>query len=622
MISMNYYRMKIKERFIEPIRNGAKRHEYRLATKERKQIKIGDVLILSNNQDRTDYVEVVVNKIEYFSSWEDALQIYWESDFKGYFDTLEEAIKECNKFYSRDEVREFGIEVFGIEPRLIELKNSNVLLDTNIVIHRESSNNIAYEVMQLYKSLDKLKVNKCVLDDIKDEIKRYKNSEIVNNMLAKIDSYNCIQPKDISDIYFKEVVSKYSQNENSQIDNKFLYQVYSGCVDFLITDDKGILAKAKELLINNYVLSTTDFLGLIEKRYPSLITYKVLSVNLAKISSLDINDEFFDSLREDYEGIKFNRWFEKKAKEGEDAYVFKNGKGKLQGFLYLKIENEQESYSDIKPKFVPKRRLKVGTFKINSTGLRIGERFLKIIFDYALKSEVEEIYVTLFEDKRKEVIALMNLMISWGFEKHGYKTNKELVLVKKMGVYCYDKDPKYNYPNLKANVSYGILPIDAQFHTDLFPDLFIKNENMTLFEEKPCGYAVEKIYVCGTKSVPRKPGDLMAIYRMSEKYYKSYNSVVSGICILQDVIYPKSYEEYLKVCNNRSVFSENQLKSFYYEKGYHTVLKVLFLKPLDKKIILHDLKQNNIIDENKGPRLTTTISKDKFDKLLELGGAK
>lgn len=617
---MNYYRLKIRERYLNLIKNGVKHHEYRLATPERKQIKMGDVLVLINNQDRHDYAKVLVKKIEHFVSWEEALKDYWKSDFFGVFSTLGEVINECYKFYTRDDVKRCGIEVFEIEPYYVELKNSNVLLDTNIVIHRESSNNIAYEVIQLYKSLEKLKANKFVLSDIKEEIKKHKDKAVVENMLAKIDTYKCVQSIETADDFFNEEISKYPLNENSKIDNKFLYQIYKGRVDYLVTDDKGLLTKAKGLLLDDCVLSTIDFLNLVEKKYPSFITYKVLSVYLAKINTLDINDEFFDSLREDYEGIKFNRWFEKKAKDGDDAYVFKNSKGQLQGFLYLKIENEQESYHDISPTFEPKRRLKVGTFKINSTGLRIGERFLKIIFDYALKSRVEEIYVTLFENKRKEIAALMNLMMTWGFEKYGYKINGELVMVKKMGQYQNDKDPKFNYPNLKKDVSYGVLPIDAAFHTDLFPDLFLKNESMTLFEEKPCCYAVEKIYVCATRNVPRKPGDLMAIYRMSEKFYKSYNSVVSGICILQEVIYTQSFNEFLKACTNRSVFNQEQLKTFYYERGYHTVLKVLFLKPLERKIILHDLLKNGIIDENKGPRLTTSIKKDKFEELLKIGG--
>lgn len=617
---MNYYKLKIKERFLEPTKKGTKLHEYRLATPERRKIRIGDVLVLRNNQNLQEYVKVVVKSIEFYCSWEEPLEKYWKKDFQGVFTDLKETKSECYKFYSRDEIAKYGILVFEIEPYSIELKGSNVLLDTNIVVHRESSNNIAYEVIQLYKSLDKLKANKFVLEDIKDEIRKHKDKAVVANMLGKLEAYNCLEPTVIEDKDFINVVSKHPNDENSQIDNKFLYQVYKGLVDYLITDDKGILAKAKELYLDDFVLSSSEFLKCVEKKYPSFITYRVLSIKLCKMSSLDVNDPFFDTLREDYGGIKFNRWFEKKARSGEDAYVFKNKNG-LQGFLYLKIENENEPYSDIKPTFIPKKRLKVGTFKINSTGLRVGERFLKIIFDYAQKSRVEEIYVTLFEDRREEVKALMNLMMEWGFEKHGYKeSNGELVMVKKMNVYQKDKSPKFNYPNLKTNLTYGILPIDSQFHTDLFPDLYLKNEDMTLFEEKPCGYAVEKIYVCSTKNIPVKPGDLMAIYYMSPRLYKYYHSVVSGVCILQAVSHPSTYDDYLKVCNNRSVFNTEQLKQFYMEKGYKTVLKVLFLKPLNKKIILSDLYQHGIISEDKGPRLTTTISKEKFEELLEIGG--
>ena len=46
--------------------------------------------------------------------------------------------------------------------------------------------------------------------------------------------------------------------------------------------------------------------------------------------------------------------------------------------------------------------------------------------------------------------------------------------------YRFDKDPKFNYPNINAKASHGILPIDAQFHTDLFPDLFLK-ESVVVF---------------------------------------------------------------------------------------------------------------------------------------------
>ena len=616
---MDYYSLKIKEKFLNPIRNRIKRHEYRLGTPERRKIRIGDVLILTSNHNKNDYVKAIVKSICDYKSWEEPINKYWENELKFIYETKEEAINDCSKFYSQNQVKENGIIVYEIDPYVKELSRASVLLDTNIVIHRESSNNIAYEVIQLYRELDNLKATKCILGDIKTEIKKYKDKQVVDNMLAKLGAYCSVEAREIVDPNFEKVISKHSKDDNSIIDNKFLYLVYKGVVDYLITDDKGILRKAEELKIDDFVLSASSFLRIVEEKYPSLIEYKVLSVKLDKFSSIDINDDFFETLRADYGGIKFNDWFNKKTRNSENAYVFRNENG-LQGFLYLKLEDENEDYSDIEPIFKPGKRLKVGTFKINSTGLRVGERFLKIIFDYAEKSDVEEIYVTMFENKRTEIDQLIKLMMDWGFEKYGYrKSNGELVMVKKMKNYRYDKDPKFNYPILKPNASHGVLPIDAQFHTDLFPDLYLTNENMSLFEEKPCGYAVEKIYVCSSKSIPLRPGDLMAIYRMSEKFYKSYNSVVSGVCVLQGIIYSRSFDEYIKECGNRTVFTREQLEYFYNEKDYKTIIKVLFLKPLNRKIVLNDLYENDIINNINGPRLRTKITNDGFEKLLELG---
>ena len=70
----------------------------------------------------------------------------------------------------------------------------------------------------------------------------------------------------------------------------------------------------------------------------------------------------------------------------------------------------------------------LGTFKIDSTGFRLGERFVKIIFDNAIERKVEEIYVTLFED-RQELLALGALLRRWGFYEYGIKKT----MVKKNG---------------------------------------------------------------------------------------------------------------------------------------------------------------------------------------------
>lgn len=616
---METYKLKIRDRYILPIALGKKKHEYRLATEERKNIKIGDVLLLVSNLDKNVFVKAYVTKIENYSNWQDALCKYWKDDFYGVFNSFDDVLRECAKFYAPGEVEKSGIEVLEISPLKVELRNAKMLLDTNIVVHRESSNNIAYEVIQLYKLLDELNSTKIVHKCIVDEISKYKDKNVRANMLSKLGAYVFVDSNDTEDSVFSTVISKYGQDENSIVDNKLLYLAYKGTVDFFITNDKGILNKAKELYLDDVVVSANEFLNLVEKNYPSLINYPVLSVKLAKIGTLQINNSFFDSLREDYNGIEFNRWLSRKA--NENAYIFKGQQG-LEGFLYLKIENQSENYADIEPCFSPKKRLKVGTFKIKSTGLRIGERFLKIIFDYALRSKVDEIYVTLFENKRPEVIALMNLMAKWGFTKHGYKkSNGELVLVKKMGIYFEEKDPKFNYPNLKPRRKFGILPIEAQYHTDLFPDLFLKNENMNLFAEKPCGYAVEKIYVCKLHNIPLSPGDIMVVYRMAERSPAYYHSVATGYCVLEKIERPNSFDEYLDCVTNRSVFCKEELRDFYFEKGFRTVLKILYIKPLEKKVIYGDLLYNKIINEEDGPRLTTTLTEEQFNQLQILGGS-
>lgn len=617
---MKIYTLKIKKIFLESIRSGRKTHEYRLGTPDRMCINVGDVLVLINNQDKNDFEKVVVNSKTIYNSWDDALSLSWESDFPS-FSSIEGIKKECFKFYAKNEVDSFGIISFEISKYKKDPKNSNVLLDTNIVIHRESSNNISYEVVQLYKLLESLKTNKFLLSDINEELSKYKDHNTQNMMLNKIKAYNIIDSGQINDSQFIEKLSSYAKDNNSIIDDKYLYQVYCGKVDFLITDDKGIIRKAKDLFLDDSVFSSSDYLRLIEKEYPSLIDYPVLSVKLKRFSDINIDDSFFDTLREDYKGIKFNNWF--LNKNSENAYVFSNNEG-LQGFLYLKIENEKEKYNDIKPPFKPKKRLKVGTFKINSTGLRVGERFIKIIIDYALKSDVDEIYVTMFENKRSEVKLLMSLMMKWGFSRWGYKSQedpndeKEVVLVKNMRTFLPEKDPKFNYPFFNRNANISFLPIEARWHRDLFPDLFLKNEDMSLLIERPCSYAVEKIYVCAWIPNSIKIGDVLVIYRMSGIGPKKYHSVASGYCIVQDIIHPLNYEQFINECNNKSVFSEQELLELYNNRK-SCILKILYSQALDKKINYNDMVSNGIFDKDSGPRLSTIISFENFEKLKQLG---
>lgn len=612
--------MKIRPHFLELIRKGVKTHEYRLADAERRKIVVGDTLILVSNLNSSDYVKVIVNKIEYKKDWDSALSSYWKDDFKGLFNTKEEVLKECYRFYSKQLIDENGIEIFEIKVDKPSFQNKSFLFDTNTIIERESNNNVLEDVTLSYKTIDELKGKKYYHPKTKEEISEYKGEETRNAILQKLKAYNELKPSSIGSEEFKTICEKFPLDENSIVDNMILLQIYNGNCDFLITSDRTIIQKAKMLYIDDHVFSPNDFLSAVEKENPKLIDYDVLSISLERIGDLDINDTFFDSLREDYEGAKFNDWL--KRKREEKAYVFKDQEG-LKGFLYLKTESENEPYGHFDPPFKPAKRLKIGTFKIAKSGLRIGERFLKIIFDNALKRDVDEIYVTMFEGKREEVAALKRLMIDWGFKKVALnRRNGEIVLSKNMRVYDETKNQKENFPLTKRDAKISILPIMSQYHTKLFPDLHLNKENMKIYDDAACRYAIEKIYVCGYKPENLKPGDILCIYRMGD-YYKTYTSVVTGIAILSEIIYPKSKDDFINECKNKTVFTKEELETFFTQKRYTTIVKMLFLSAFDKKVNLDNLYTNGILDrEGRGPRLGTIINKDSFQRLKELGGIK
>lgn len=189
---MNTYLMKIKEKFINSISTGEKTHEYRLNDNERKKIKRNDRLVLISKSNPSNYIDVRVSNIEVYKSWEEALEKYWEQDFKGIYSNLNFAIKECNKFYDLKDVEKYGIVVFSIVPMKYQLKESKVLLDTNIIIERESlvseKDNVANKVMLSLKWLSDLGCDFFYSDRSIEEISKFRKKEIRDSVLAKLDN--------------------------------------------------------------------------------------------------------------------------------------------------------------------------------------------------------------------------------------------------------------------------------------------------------------------------------------------------------------------------------------------------------------------------------------------------
>lgn len=490
-----------------------------------------------------------------------------------------------------------------------------VLLDTNIIIYRENKKMTNYSVGHLFRWLDKLKYDKLIHPLTKKEIAVYQYADPAEAMTLKLDAYQELKTQAPMAEQVAVFSSTTDKNENDKVDTALLNEVYQGRVDLLITEDKRLRRKAEVIGLGNKVLSINAFLTIVTNENPELIEYKALAVQKVTIGTLDACNMFFDSLRNAYSG--FDAWFSRKC--DEDAYICRDDTDNLLGFLYLKKENEDENYSDILPHFQPKKRLKIGTFKVDATGFRLGERFIKIILDNAIEQNVDEVYVTLFED-RPELETLATLLSRWGFENYGTKTSTgETVLTKQMRQYLPELSPRQNFPNLIYGVQKFIVPILPQFHTSLLPDSILRNENENNFLEKtPYRYALQKVYISFAPERNIHPGDIVVFYRNGVQGNAGHTAVLTSVAIVEEAISDfASKEEYMGHVQNRSVFTNGELEQFWRKcRGNQIVLKFVFVKSFAKRPILKFLWDNDIIAFPKGPRPFTRISDDQFNMIL------
>jgi predicted nucleic acid-binding protein len=291
-----------------------------------------------------------------------------------------------------------------------------VLLDTNIVIHREAGTVVNSSIGILFRWLDRLKCEKCIHQATLDEIARHGDERVRNSFATKLQSYSVLESYSPEQPSIAAIRTRFDKTENDRTDTALLNELVAGRIDAIITEDLRIHHKATALGVAEIVFSIDSFLEKATAENPELTDYQVLSVRKTKFGNIDLNDGFFDSFRSDYQG--FDRWFLRKA--DEIAYICSNENNAIIGFLYLKRENPDENYSDISPQFRPATRIKIGAMKVTANGFKIGERFLKIVFDNALLNEVNEIYVTAFR-KTDDQLRLISLLEEWGFRKHGIK---------------------------------------------------------------------------------------------------------------------------------------------------------------------------------------------------------
>lgn len=491
------------------------------------------------------------------------------------------------------------------------------LLDTNILIHREAPVVVRQNIGILFNWLDRLRYEKCVHPMSIEEIEQHEDEGVRRSFAAKVASYRILKSPAPIMPEVQALSDEIDLNENDRNDTRVLNELYADRVDLLITEDRGIARKADRLGIGDRIFTIDTFLEKVVAENPELVEYKVLSVKKSLFGNTNLADPFFDSLRGEYPD--FDKWFNRKSEE--PAYMCVAEGGKLVAFLYLKIEDTREPYPDIVPPFLPKRRLKIGTFKVELNGFKLGERFLKIVFDNALKQRAQEIYVTIFPHSAEQE-RLIKLLEDFGFHFHGEKQNpysNERVYVRDMKPQFNTAESRLTFPFVSRSAPTYLVPIYPKYHTELLPDSILRTESPADFvEHQPHRNSIRKVYVSRSYFRDLVSGDIIVFYRTGGYYH----SVVTTVGIIENVhLEIRSEDHFIRLCRKRSVFSDKDLRAHWRYRPHSPpfIVEFLYAYSFPKRPNMASLIKHGVIpDVDSAPRGFERITNDQFETILRL----
>lgn len=335
-----------------------------------------------------------------------------------------------------------------------------------------------------------------------------------------------------------------------------------------------------------------------------------------RFSELEITDQFFDSLRSSYPG--FENWF--RAKADEPVLTIADDE-ELTGVVYLK--HEAGPISDVVPALPDGRWLKVGTMKVVARGTKLGERVLKRIFDEAIRSHDDGIYVTVFDVHED----LVRLFARYGFEQWGTKTTSagtELVLARRFGPLV--DNPLVDYPFIRADsgVKPWLLAVYPEYHTRLFPDSILRNEaEEGLVRDIPSANTIHKVYIGRLPLTRMAPSDPVVLYRTSDKAGMArFRSVATSICVVEEVRSRDAFfdeGDFIAYCAPHSVFSEAELSAEYRRSRHLYVARMTYNASFEKRPTRGDLI--DIVGISEQPRWDLRpITLEQFRAVAQLGG--
>ena len=430
-----------------------------------------------------------------------------------------------------------------------------VLVDTNVLISRENHTIVPDALQKLLSVLQKDNTQILLHPLSIEEIEKDRNQERKRIILSKIGTYPLLEdpPNPTGDHDYLETVGAPCNNQEI-VDNNLLYCVQKNSVDFLITEDKGIHRKSERLEISHRVFNIDESLAYFQSLFLDRRVLIPPALEYGPVFNLDFTDPFFDSLMEEYAG--FEDWWKKICRQGRKAWSYRKPDGFLGAFLLCKKEKEAIASN---PPLPARQRIKICTLKVTHLGHKMGELFVKISLDFAIKNDIHEIYLTHFPKPQDYLTALIE---EFGFYLAA-KKNGEDIYVKKLIPDRNLESPreanKRFYPSFYDGVEVKkfVVPIRPQYHNKLFTECWRRQTSLPEYEGQFIieGNTIKKAYLCHSRIKKISCGDILLFYRSRDE------RALTSLGVVEEVHHDvRDSNEVLRYVGKRTVYNNQEIQ--------------------------------------------------------------
>jgi hypothetical protein len=181
-----------------------------------------------------------------------------------------------------------------------------------------------------------------------------------------------------------------------------------------------------------------------------------------------------------------------------------------------------------------------------------------------------------------------------------------------------------DYPLISGASGKFMLGIWPQWHTRLLPDSKLLTESPDIVKDVSHSNSIHKVYLAGMQGLDQlRRGDLLVIYRTSDnKGPAHYRSVATSICVVEEVRDISSFptvDALLEYCAPYSVFDEQELRGFYSNRRYPTLIRFTYNAALKKRLTRAELIEHGVVDP-KAYAGFAPITDEGFNVIVERGG--